>query len=220
MGSELILNAANNQTFSIHQKNYSSIYGIFAFLKDLNGVYGSRYEIESYPRSGFNGYFLDKHFAATETYEGYWSLEGSSEISVTFDSFFILKGYALANSVRSVINPNSYPVSWEVYGVDSLSGTKKLLDSQENQEFCPGSTCSEEKVIGYQVKNPTKSFKKFVFKQTLNSYHIDYLYIHSFDFFGTLCTSNTNCYYPRITCRMKMTLNLFRIPITLLLYQE
>ena len=200
---------ANNQTFSIHQSNQSSIFGIFAFLKDLNGVYGSRYEIECDNSSNINSLnSLDKFYE--KEYLPYHSSTGFLEIKFRFDSPFLLRGYAISNGVQ-VEYGNSYPDSWEILGIDNKG--RNLLDKQENQQFCDKYVCTKENPIGYSVRQVSKGYKEFIFKQTHNSAGNDYIYMRSIDFFGTLCSSNSRCICPRVTCKIHH-FSLFITPIS------
>ena len=50
-----------NQTISIFPNNQTSMHGIFAFLKEINNVYGSRYEISAAINNTANKITLDKY---------------------------------------------------------------------------------------------------------------------------------------------------------------
>ena len=97
--------------------------------------------------------------------------------------------------------PNTYPSSWIIFGVDSRG--KHQIDKQEDQKFCDTPYCHTEMIKGYRIKNPSKGYKEFIFEQTGNSDNKDYIFFRGFDFFGSLCTTNSQCICPRVTCQMK-----------------
>ena len=187
---ENALKAANNHTFSILQNNSSTLYGIFAFLKDLNGDYGSRYTIEANPRDGYE-----------EECTPYYSEDNSFEIKFKFQTPFLLRGYAIANAAEPTIG-NSYPKSWKIHGIDS-TGKRILLDSQQNQYFCQDVLCKIDTILGYHVEGIRKGYTELTFQQTQNSINNPYVFLHSLDFFGTLCSSAIFCSFYQNTCKMK-----------------
>ena len=202
------LQRSNYQSLSIHQNNLSSLHGVFAFLKELNGKYGSRYTIEgSHHDQDHYSTFLDKYYENNDNYV-FWSTEEDPEIIIRFNSTFLLTGYALMNGVQA--SSNSAPTGWDIYGVDSR-GTKILLDKQSDQKFCETKSqrfqCSIMSIKGYQIKTQFKGFKEFIFHQTENSNKFKWLFLKSIDLFGTLCGIGEKCTFKVITCNIKRGLH-------------
>ena len=184
----------NNQPVSVLQNNLTTIHGIFSLLRQLNGNYSSRYIIDAEPRESYPISSLDQYFEWTAN-EKYWSIDGSKTINITFDSPFLLSGYALSNGFQNSKTGNTFPSEWKIYGVTENENI--LLDEQSNQQFCGENVarCFNESVKGYSIKLQYRAFKKFIFEQTKNSGGFEYLFLRSFDLFGTLCGINDQCNY-------------------------
>ena len=195
----------NNQPISILQNNLTTIHGIFALLRQLNGSYGSRYQIEANPRENFPKESLDQYYEWTDN-KKYWSEEGNKTITIQFDSPFLLSGYALSNGVQN-IDGSTYPTGWKIYG--EINSKFILLDEQKNQQFCGENIikCRTEHIKGYKIKFQYRAFNKFIFEQTTNSENQDYIFMRSIDLFGTLCGMNYQCNYHfyQLTAQTKST---------------
>ena len=201
------LNEFNNQPISVLQNNLTTIHGIFAFLKNLNEKTRTRYAIISYEKSGYINQCLDDYYE----YEGnsrYWSQENHFNISIVFDSPFLLSGYAISNGVFNTNEGNSYPKEWRMIGVDMNTGQNVVLDTQKNQKFCEDNICKEEVVKGYRVKKSYKAFKEFIFEKTNTGGSDNYLFMKSIDLFGTLCGKKGQCdfHYFQLSCGMKKSI--------------
>ena len=198
------LNEFNNQPIGVLQNNLTTINGIFAFLKNLNNGTRTRYSIKSYEKEGYPNGCLDDYYGWTENTR-YWSTNDNKNISITFNSLFLLSGYAISNAVIAE-RGNSYPSGWKLIGVDVNTGKNVVLDKQENQTFCGESNlCVDEFVKGYRVNHSYKAFKEFIFEQTAQGANESYLFIRSIDLFGTLCGLNNQCdfHFYELTCKMK-----------------
>ena len=187
------LNDFSNQPISILQNNLTTIHGIFSLLRQLNGSYGSRYEINANPEASYSTNSLDKYYEYKGV-DGYRSENGKKTITIKFDSPFLLSGYALSNSAHH-ISGNSYSTGWKMLGV--TDDKHILLDEQFSQTFCieGEGKCHTEKILGFNIKLQYRAFKTFIFEQTSNSYNNDYVYLKSIDLFGTLCGINDQCNY-------------------------
>ena len=186
------LNDFNHQPIAAHQSNLSTIHGIFALLRNVNGIYRSRYEIESYERSKYYSNFsIDQYYEYKSTNK-YWSIEGKTDIKIIFDAPFHTTGYAICNGVQT--SGNTFPTDWKLIGINTQTREEEILDSQTGQRFCgpTASTCSNEIVKGYIVKT-NHAFKEYIFRQTRNSQELDHLFFRSLDLFGTLCGRKGFC---------------------------
>ena len=178
---------------SLPHDNLTSIHGIFAFLRDLNGKYQSRYEIEQLPND--ETVMVDRYFDSSHRY--YQSENDHLEITIHFNSLFLLTGYAIGNASPS--HYNSYPTGWNIFGVDS-NNIRHLLDSQTKQKFGDNSAiCTTEIIKGYQVKT-SFGYRKFIFQQTSNSLSHKYILLKGIDLYGTLCGIGQKCKFTFRTC--------------------
>ena len=204
MSVSLNLPASNFQSISIHQNNLSSVHGIFAFLKELNGKYKTRYSIDGTCQSLTASIDYVDMYYDNPKYMPYWSNNGDPEVLIKFNSTFLLTGYAIVNSIRD--GYNSAIEGWNLYGIDS-TGQRHLIDSQTGQKFCefkPNECkCRIETIKGYQIQRPIRGYKNYVLHQTQNSCNATYLWFKALDFFGTLCGINENCSFRPVTCNIK-----------------
>lgn len=189
----------NNQTISVFPNNDTSMNGIFALLKEMNGDYGSRYNVSSSPNSSF----LDKYKSFPET-KLFRSNDNECDITFSFDSPFLLYSYSIVNAV--VINDkNSYPEDWELYGKDEFDKSH-LIERRTNQMFCSSNLCTEMRVKSFKVKTQRKPYSTYVWRQTKNSCSKAYIFVKAFEFFGTLCGLNGCRYHGMIhSCFVKRT---------------
>ena len=209
----------NYRPIIAYQNNRSSIDGIFSVLKLLNGDYKTRYTIEgksTEPR--YSCTLLDQYFDNKEN-TAFWSTDDKPEITVKFDSPFILSGYAIINSVQQ--ETNSAPEAWVVYGVDS-DGIRHPLDTQTDQKFCESDSrpyvCSKMIVKGYEINKPEKYiFNEYVFHQTMNSCEFSYLFFKAIDFFGTLCGLGGVCSLFPVTYQLRNPIQISNIIIHFIL---
>ena len=96
------LNDFNHQPNAVHQNNYTTIHGIFALLRNVNGADRTRYKIESDERSpSYPNSSIDQYYTGNSKY---WANEGSVEIKIIFDAPFHVTGYAVCNAVQSTSN--------------------------------------------------------------------------------------------------------------------
>ena len=160
----------NNQPIGVLQNSYSTIRGIFAFLRTLNGGYGTRYTIDSHQiSSSYPSLSIDRYYEWTNKYT-YQSVEGKLDIKITFDSPFILTGYAVCNGVH-LDTGNTYPTGWQIIAINEKTNKEIILDEQKEQKFCASDSvvCATETVKGYGIKRSLKSiqgYKEFIFRQT------------------------------------------------------
>ena len=137
-GEEIQFSLSNYNAITSHQTNLSSLQGIFSFLYDLNGNYGSRYEfIGNSRRDEVSLSNLDQHFTKGIT-EIYISEDNTYQFKIKFNSLFFLTGYSLLNTIKD--NSNTHPISWKIYGIEN--DEQHLLDTQKDQAFCSTSFTS------------------------------------------------------------------------------
>ena len=172
-----VLNEFNYQLISVLQNNLTTIHGIFSLLHELNGDFGTRYNIEANPREEFSAESLDRYFEWTDN-KKYWAVDGSKNITINFNEPFLLSGYAISNGVQSEYG-NSFPTGWKLYGFDKETNKRILLNKQTNQEFCGKhiETCKTENVKGFYISFQYRAFKSFIFEQTTNSGGNDYIFM-------------------------------------------
>ena len=201
-----VLNEFNYQPISVLQNNLTTIHGIFSLLHELNGDFGTRYNIEANPREEFSAESLDRYFEWTDN-KKYWAVDGSKNITINFNEPFLLSGYAISNGVQDSTG-NTFPTAWKLYGFDNETNKRILLNKQTNQEFCGkrNKACKTESVKGFYISFQYRAFKSFIFEQTTNSGGNDYIFMRSIDLFGTLCGINGQCnfHFYQLTSKVKI----------------
>ena len=196
----------NSELLALFPTKDDSIKGIFAFLRFLDGTYKSRYKIEGDLQYGKVEYIVQAH--ETEHYL-ITTTENKPEISFLFDDYFIATNYSMQNGYEPK-SPHSFMSSWNLIGVDD-SNIEHIIDSHKNFKLCGNSQyCDLNYTKTFQIKKPAK-FKKYILRSLENSVGFKYLIIRYFDFYGVLCSNNSNvCYFPhyRKTCIQKQRLNI------------
>ena len=204
--AETIFNAAffNTELISIFPTD-ESLKGIFAYLRYLDGAYNSRYSV-----SGDVVNNIDEIVQAFESQQGYINTKNEPEITFSFKTNFIATNYTIASAYEDGVD-HTYMKSWNLIGVDD-NDNEHIIDSQTDYQFCEGSDgyCREKFVRTFQIKRP-KAYKNYILRSLKNSKNTKYLVIRFFDFYGVLCSNETNrvCYFPhyRNTCISKRIVN-------------
>lgn len=181
-----------DQPITIFPGNSSTLKGMFYFLHELNGEYGSRYQIKGEARTTIES--IDK----LDYNEGYWSVDNSLNLTFSFDSKFFVTGYSLMNNAPQ--KSNSYPEAWQLFGVDD-NEKLHLIDARKDQNFADG---KDEVVKTYIIKTK-KAYSKYVLIQTKNSGNAKYIHLKHFEFFGILCGKTGYCSISpfQMTCRIR-----------------
>ena len=208
---------SNYHTIYSLQNNMSSLFGIFAFLHDLNLEYQSRYNLTGPSRNEdlFPLSYIDQHYTKPSK-ASFVSQYDVCDFRIKFDSPFILTGYSIMNSIMD--NGNTHPKSWEIYGVKD--NEKYLIETQKNQSFCMTTDgfCKTQQINGYKLKRIPKGYKEFIFNQTESSAKKNYVVIESLDLFGVLCGIGQECKFHAITCILRKRNNIFVHTVIFLLY--
>ena len=183
-----------DQPISIFPGNSSSLKGMFYFLHELNGQYGSRYSIIKYPRNNYEA--IDKY----EKDDGYWSIDNAYNLTFSFDSKFFVTGYSLMNNAPQT--SNTYPEAWQLFGVDD-NEKLHLIDTRKSQNFAQG----KEEVVKTYIIKVKRAYSKYVWNQTKNSGSARYVHVKHFEFFGVLCGKTGYCDISpfQMTCKIKRT---------------
>ena len=190
-----------NYSLSLFNKRENDIHGMFALLHEITGQYATRYNItEKNERKGYEAFNLDKYYSENNFY--LFSNEDTISFTITFDSPFLLAGYSMCNH-RLINDSNSFPKSWNIYG--EINGRRYTLDKRTDVSFCEeGKTyCDKENIKTFNTINVYRSQRavtKIIFEQTENSLNKQYIFLKSFDLYGTLCGKNQLCSFIHFTC--------------------
>ena len=207
--SDISINKAsffNSELLAVFPTKDDSLKGVFAFLRFLDGNYESRYQLEANLTYGQIENIVQAH--ETEHLLIY-TTDDKPEITFVFHDSFIATNYSMQNAYEQNVG-HSFISSWNLIGVDD-SGIEHILDSHQNFKLCGNSkSCTLNYTKTFQIKKPRK-FKKYILRSLKNSVGYKYLIIRYFDFYGILCSNNSNvCYFPhyRKTCVQKQSLNI------------
>ena len=209
MSDSSVINSSffNSERIAIFPET-NSMNGIFAYLKYLDGEYGSRYTIEANLSVG-NPFDLVSYHDTEQSYV--YTKKGEYDITVTFNtSFFYPTHYSIVNAGtgKEDNGAHSYNKDWDFVGIDD-NLKEHLLDRQRNNTFCDKNLCSERITKTMIIEKP-KAFKKFILRTIKggnSNYEIngsDYFILKAIEFFGILCPENSNCNVKYKTCNIQL----------------
>ena len=183
-----------DQPISVLPRNSSTLKGLFNMLKEVNGEYGSRYNITGQGRLSDTVDCIDKMNHTGR----YWSINDYYNISFSFDSPLFVTHYSIMNA--SPQNDNSYPKAWDLFGLDD-SGRRHLIDSRAEQNFGD----RKYEVVKTFSTRARKAYRKILWVQNVNSDGNNWVTLKHMDFFGILCGKTGDCKIPLFfgTCHAK-----------------
>ena len=137
----------NTELLAIYPSNQHTMKGFFAFLRNIDKKYESRYTISAPTKTG-NISDLVKYF---EHPGGYiMTSDNVSDVIITFNSPFIVTHYSLVNGFRLDDIKNTYNKAWDLIGVD-LNGFEYIIDSRRDVWFCNDIVCNVSKIITFKT---------------------------------------------------------------------
>ena len=149
--------------------------GYFAFYRDFDKKYCSRYQIKSAIKGN-----ISNIYSYNETPESsYFRVD--DELLIHFKHSFALTNYSF-----STTNSNSHPTAWKVYGYRNKRN-KILIDTRSEEYMCGKGIRSCSKSITRTFKTDSyDSFNNYVFVFENNTYDVSshYAVLRSMELFG------------------------------------